>query len=416
MTVTQPPPTATRPGGGQITQPTPPLSRQNPPAHRTSTPQLLRIFQGVVLVVGLLIGIFGVPLASSSDGLVRQSAIETQYERVSAISAGVLLANEAGLSTLVTRTADPQPFRTQMQEVALLVVQAAEVLDTDAQTERLGSVNVAVQGYSRTMEQAIATLKADPKQTTQVASLVGTTQRTLDEQVLAELAQLQQEASSQDQFVPSQVAAAFRIVAGLGALAVIAVMVLTARRTRRVINIGLAVSLLLVLGAVGLSSLVPTTAASDASATAVRSLTTGREQLLRARAHELNMVLEPTNSTHESSWAATSRTATESFAAGGLEVKAEMNTYSARHQTLVTKVKEGKQDEIGKAATDSGASAAVVERKADERISYDQTQIGSILAGGTTGVTMISFGLGLLGLAAAIAGLIGLHQRSREYR
>lgn len=417
MTVTRIVPPATRAGQASL-QPrsAPPPSRQNPPAHRTATPQLLRIFQAAVLVIAVIIGAFGVPLATSSDGLMEQATIESQYEALSEVSVKTLRANELGLATMVSRTNDPGPFRNQMDDVAAAVVKAADALSNEDSATRLSQINVAVQAYSRTMEQAIALLQADPKQTTQAATLTASAQKTLDERVLSELGAMQQEATQQLQFVPSQVAGVFRIVAGLCALVIIAVMVAVALRTRRVVNIGLGIGLVAIIGAIALSTLVPATAASDASAGDVRHVTIGREQLLRARASELNLVLDPTNSALGGAWTQAYQRADESFRAGSLDAHSDLAAYQRSHANLVAKIAEGKPDEISKAAADAGARAAPVTRAADQRITAERTQVTTILQSGTVGVTMVAFGLGALGLVTAVGSTIGIQQRLREFR
>lgn len=416
MTIQQTLAAVTRPTGG--VQPTrmPPLSRQNPPQLSRTTPQVLRMLQVAVLVVGLIVGAFGIPLAASSDGLVRQATVEHQYERLSSVSSGVLTANEAALGTMATGTNDPAAFRQRLQQVGTAMVAAAEILDSESDVQQLGRANGALNEYSRLLEQAIATLKTDPKQVTQAAALVTTAERTMDERILAPISELQQRASSQNQLVPSQMATVFRVVAVLCALVILGAMVLTAIRTRRMVNIGLAVSLVAIAGAIALSALVPAAAASDASASSLRSVTQGQEQLLRARSHELNMVLEPSNDAHRTDWTTATSAATQSFGAGGLDVAADLRAYRTAHETLVTKVKAGTPDEVAKAVTDAGRPASVIGRKATESITSTRNRQEVLMSSGNVGVTMISFGLGALGLVTVVAGLVGLQQRLREYR
>ncbi|WP_028708662.1 hypothetical protein [Propionicicella superfundia] len=385
-------------------------SRQDPPEYRVSTPALLRYGQVALLIVGLLLGLVSVPLFITGDRFALQQTAEQEHADLSSIQTEAAKANELALTSLLNGKPDRDGFGTQMGVVAEKVAAAGRSGSVD--TGLLGKVNSGLIQYTAQMN---AALTADEATAGSGTSEAVAAQQTLEDDVLTNLDALLGDAAA-GETSPLWTLVATWVAIGIGAVCALWLMVLVARRSRRVLNLGL-IGALTVLAAGGVTiGLLSGAVSGPTQATTAHTLTAAQGQLTRVRAAELTYILAPSVE-RRSSVTAHLEQARALLASGADDGAAMLTPYEKGWQTVSAEVTGKDTAGAAEAATGTtGPALVTLTEKTSALVSTDRSAVVATLSAGAPvltwmGVTMIAVGLGYL-----ILGLIGLHARIREYR
>lgn len=384
-------------------------SRANPPRYRVSTPMLLRYAQVALLVVGLVLGLSSIPLMLAGNRFSQQKTVEQEHMNLSAIQSEVAKANEIALTSLLRGKPDRAGFQTQMGTVAEKVAAAGTSGSVD--TSLLGAVNSGLVQYTAAMN---AALTAEETKQGSGRTEIAAAQTALDTDVLTNLDTLVATAAPADVSPVWALALTWTAIA-VGAVCALWTMVLVARRSRRVLSLGLLGSLavLAVAGvAVGMLTGLVT---GQTSANTAHSLTTARGDLARARSAELTYILVPSGTTK--SQADTYLTQADSLLETATGNASVLSSYRSAWNSVAASVAAGKTDSAVKAATTvSGPALAKADQTLAATIAEDRGRVIATLTEGSPVLNGLGIGMMGVGLGYIILGFTGVHARIREYR
>jgi hypothetical protein len=403
------------------------------PARRT-TPDLLLVAGALVVLAGCLVGVMGMRgLAGRADALAGARAETAHQIRLETAQTKLVIANVAADDDVLLK-ADPtrlsyRTFDLAMQPALLNLVVAADV-PQDAGL--LAVANRYVSRYAMQVENARTLARGGrPDSRAQASAALTLASSTLDTQVLPRL-QAAEQASQKRLQHDLDDAGRGPLIALLFLLLALAVLGgvhwwLT-QRTRRILNLGLIVGmvLLLVIGVVAFRLV----SASRNAAAEVRTgplqdsgrIIDARTAAFNARSIEALGVLSGRVAEVEPTWQASMRAARSALdAAGEKDLGQRLNAYQQVHSQVVASSSAGDTASAIKLAAraDLGGSVgsfedfdafsgALLARK------VEAADDGWVRARGQLAV--LSWFCLAAGLLAAVSGWAGMAGRRREYR
>ena len=374
-----------------------------------STPATLRYAQGVILIVALMLGLVAAPLIASSEAFTRQSTAEKAYADLSTIQTQVARANEIAFTSMFATSPTTTQFQKQMATVAQAVADAGR--SGVADTKLLGAVNAGLIQYTAKVNSA---LTAEAVEQGSGAEDMRSAQQTLKDTVWTNLTDMMNDAASDDPSATLALGLAWAAII-VAALAVVWMSIIVARRSRRVLNVGLgAAVLVLVAAGIALGTLGPATD-GPTQATTAHALTAVEGQLAQARGGELTYIIAPTEATKAAvdSHLQEARQQLSSEARGG-EIIAD---YSKDWKTVQTQVASKQHAAAVKTATtESGPALAQAQSQISGLIKTDQEDVEVTLSSGASALRWLGIGMLIAALGYLVFGVVGLQTRIREYR
>jgi len=312
-----------------------------------------------------------------------------------------------------------------LKEAARLTVEASQAQPLDQSD--LTSVNAALLNYALTMERARTTY---PQDNAAGLTYVNDAGSVLSKDAVPALDKL---ITANSNRVDAARASDRLWAAGLAlvpVLLLLGISIWVARRTRRVVNIGLVVALAasIVLWRLVDSNHVTSAAVVDsARAGSLQTATaaaTAYSGLAEAKSIEGRMLLQPsTVNTLEPSWTAAMtdvKGAVEKLGAQSSSVSGLVNTYSAAHTALADLLKQNKVTEARQSAANTTTGVNPTHKTASDALSkvFSDAKVAtaSDMSHQQDGLRVATILAVLLGLLGALASWVGLGQRLREYR
>lgn len=398
------------------------------PAPRSGTPRLLRQFQ--VLLVVLLVGLGAVSaglLALSRESLTAAAAQAAGYARMTTVGTLLLQADAAAAKGLLAdgqkATAWRQQSEAAVADAAALVVEEAAA--HPAHGEALADLNVQILAHGRVLERALTLSDGDAAASTLVRAGA-----TLREEVLPVVADLQARSRDAAAELLSQQQGWLLPVIGWAVVAVlVAVSWQVAKRSRRVVNLGLAAAIvatgtIAVLGGTTVSTVTGSAiTARDGAMAGLQAITTAQNRVADAHGVEVLTVLSRTGvAGRERDWQdrmAEAEAALADGQASGLE-KA-LADYREAHEALAALVGAGDWDAAGTlvAATDTGSPSAAMtafEDAAAAELDQATATVTATVTGHLDGLLTQAVVTAVLALAGTALAVWGLGQRLKEYR
>lgn len=392
------------------------------------TASVLRALRLLAVLACLLAGAAGayvLSLTATSLGAI--DAGTQQVLRLEQVKGDVLRADglaTAGLAQGATASALTE-YTAALGEASRLVVEASRAEPLDQAD--LTSVNGGLLTYALTMERARTAYPKDNAGGLKVVAEAGTvlsaeTVPALDKLIAANQARVDAARASDRIWAVG--------LALVPVLLLLGASVWVARRTRRVLNIGL---LLALTASVLLWRLVDTNLASSAAVVdAARSgslqtasaAATGYSKLAEAKSIEGRELLQPsTTATLDASWSAAAQAA--AAAAGRLDgqsagVSAQLTAYTTAHAALADLLRANRVTEARAAAASTASGVTPTYAAASDALSTvfadatEQTRRDVAAQRDALGTgTVLAV---LLGVFGAVAAWVGLGRRLREYR
>ncbi len=385
-----------------------------------------RLLAALACVIAGVVGAWVLNGASASLDAINDG--NQQVLRLQQIKGDVLRADGAATNGLAQGASDPtgqtQDYRTVLADAAKLTVDASKAQPLDQGD--LAAVNAGLVNYVLTMERARTAYPANNATGLESVTAAGTTLRNdtipaLDKLIGANQARVDVARASDRLWAAGLALVPVLILLGLS--------IWLARRTRRVLNIGL---LLALAASVLLWRLVDTNLADTASmvdaakAGSLQKATAAANaysSLADARSWEGRELLQPSAAaTNEASWTTAIGQVDAAIAKLQLDsAKAQVDAYKTAHASVATQLKANKVTEARtaasattagslnpayKAAADALTTAFNDNRKA-VAAEVSKLQDGLLVA---TGLAL------LLGLIGGLASWIGISQRLGEYR
>lgn len=392
------------------------------PPTPSRTPRLLRQVQVVAaLVVGLItaLGVWAV-LDLRADVAAAPSVVD-QYVRVGQIERGLIEAgNQATLAVINTETASGShatASMAQLTEVSSLLVAAAQARPSDG--PQLQQLAAYVMTYSQQLGGVTGLTKTD------ATARLATADDQLS-QLRAGLAQLQGELLSDATAGSWAQNLAWMVVASLVALAVLAWLSwLVARRTHRVLNLGLVAALVAVL--VTLAFAVSAQGSAGTAGELARgtelqrmvNVANGTTQLAVARQMQLRAVLQQNwgaaeQDEYSTAFAAASAAADKDDALPGL------NGFKDAHTKLADLLSKSDWPAAAKLVLDDAdGSLAAAATRFDDAAARASTEAVQAATDATAQAQrellvplMVIIAVGILG---ALFAVLGIAQRIKEY-
>jgi hypothetical protein len=361
---------------------------------------------------------------TSLDGINRGTQ---QLLRLQQIKGDVLRAD--GFATHGLAQGAPASAITEyndaLKESARLTVEASQAQPLDQSD--LTSVNAALLNYVLTMERARTTF---PQDNTAGLTYVNDAGTVLNSDAVPALDKL---IAANESRVDAARAGDRLWAAGLAlvpVLLLLGISIWAARRTRRVVNIGLIVALAasIVLWRLVDSNLVTSASVvDDARAGSLQTATeaaTAYSSLAEAKSIEGRMLLQPsTVGAAEPTWTAAMtevKGAVGKLGAQSAKVSGLVTTYSTAHTALSDLLKQNKVTEARASAANTTTGVNPTHKAASDALSqvFSDAKIAtaSDMSAQQDGLNIAVILAILLGLLGAIASWVGLSQRIREYR
>lgn len=393
-----------------------------------STARLLSLSRLVAALACLVAGAVGawvLNATSASLGEINQGT--QQVLRLQQIKGDVYRADAlatAGLA-LGTPAGSVVGYTEALTQAAQLTVEASNAQPLDQSD--LTAVNAGLISYVLTMERART---AYPTSNATGISIVGQAGQSLAQTTIPALDKL---IAANQSRVDAARASDRLWAAGLALIPVlllVAIGVLLARRTRRVLNIGLlvAVAASLVLWRLVDTNLAGSAALVDSaragSLQTASAAATAYSTLAEAKSIEGHELLQPSQiSALEPTWTraiTATKTAVGNIGGPSAAVATNVNAYATSHTALVALLKANK-------LADAKASAASTTTGVTPTYATASDQLGYVFANATqataNGVSAQQSGLGIalwlalaLGLLGAVASWVGVSSRLREFR
>lgn len=392
------------------------------------TATLLRLSRTVAALACLVAGAVGAwVLNTTSDSLSTIDQGTQQIIRLQEIKGDVLRAD--GLATIAlaqgkaaSATSD---YTAALKDASKLTVEASQAQSLDQGD--LTVVNAALLNYALAMERART---AYPKDNAAGLTYVTEAGTVLSVDTIPALDKL---IAANEARVDTARAGDRLWAAGLAlvpVLLLVGISLLLARRTKRVINIGLVVALAasVVLWRLVDSNLVDAADAVDSarsgSLQTVTAAATGYSSLAEARSIEGRELLQPTSlGTLEPTWSAAMAEVNAALKKLGIEgsaIATNVDAYTTAHTALADLLKANKLTDARTASANTTTGVTPAYEKASAALSgvVDSSKTATIkdMSSQRTNLLYASVIAVLLGLLAAAATLFGIGGRLREYR
>lgn len=439
MTSRSTPPAAPRPRPGAIPQPAASPATPSPVvAHagaatdaaggdrfRVRSVTLLRLLRTVAALACLVAGAVGAFVLSTTSTSLGEIGTGTQQVlRLQQIKGDILRADGLATNGLAqgTPAAALTEYNEALREASTLIVEAsrAQVFDQ----AQLTAVNGGLVTYVLTMERARTAYPADNAAgLTQVAAanatLSGETLPALDTLIAANTARVDAARAGDRLWAVA--------LALIPVLLLLGISVWLARRTKRVLNIGLVLAL---ASSVLLWQLVDTNLAQSAavvdgarqgSLRTASAAGTAYAKLAEAKAIEGRQLLRPADTAAlEAGW--TAALTEVGTAVGRLEAdaKSDVGAYQTAHSALVALLTANQVTEARRAAANTGTGVNPAYRTASDGLlrTFEEARVATASDMGAQQQNLqLAWILALLlGLFGAGASWFGITQRLREYR
>lgn len=398
-----------------------------------ATPSLLRLLLALSTVLTLLFGVVAcVEMLQGQQHLRQATRNAAQLTRVQSIQANLLGADATATNAfLVGGLEAPEQqaaYTRSMSEVAQLILDAGEAQPADR--EALRALNAEVTAYGRLMEQA----RSNNRQGFPIGSAyladAGDHLRTRAMPLLDELVAANDARVTRALAGPNH---ALLTVLGLLALAALGTTaVLTALRFRRVVNLGLAAALGLVLLAMLVTLSTAQATAERVDAVRTGTLATARASgLARVHAYEakayesLTLIARSRGGENEAAWAQANLRARRAIAAipdGAVrsQLAADWTQHVVSHRKVRELDNDGRWDLARSAATGLGpgsSNATFARFDVDATDAAERTGRTAVaqIAGRSTGLVLAGITALLLCLGAVAAAAWGVSRRLKEY-
>lgn len=400
---------------------------------RISTPRLLRLLRAAIVLTSLAAGLVAAwVLTGAAAGLHDISAGTQQLQRLQLIKGDVLradgLATNGLLQGAIEPTAQRETYKNQLTEAARLTVDASQAQSRDQGD--LASVNAALVNYAATMELARTSVRADAKAGLKYVDEAGSALRTQAIPALNRLLAANEDRVNAARSTDRLWAVA---IASVPAVVVLLAGVLVARRARRLLNLGLILALLaaVVMWRIVDDELTGSAAAVDAARSGVLRTATSASHAYAtvsdAKSYEGRALLQPAKATAletETEWRALMAQARGDAAAvadGRARLSEQLQAYEAAHTGVLSLVAEKKITEAARQAVSTApagvnATYAAFADNARRVASAAGADTARDMSGKADGLYRGALFAALLGLAAAVAGALGLAGRLKEYR
>lgn len=396
-----------------------------------SSSSLFRILRALLVLVALIAGVAGaIVLSSTSDSLADISRGTQQVLRLQTIKGDVLRSDGTALNGLAQGADEPlsqrESYRNCLQDAARLTVEASRAEPRDQ--SGLAEINASLVTYVATLELGRATMPSD---SAAAAITIQAANQVLRESVLPTIDELVQVNQQRIDSARSINRGWVVLLAAVPVILVIATSIVLARRTRRVLNLGLLVAL---VASAGLWFLVDSNLGStnrvvdDTRAGSLQNALSSAQayaQLANAKSLEGHQLLQPGRAGNlETQWTdamASVDTEVAQLSVRAGELKTEVTAYRTAHIALNGLVTAGKTAEA-RTAAGSTASAAVNPTFSKAATSLNtivdetraQTAEGMTAQQGRLDIVIVI--TVLLGLAAAVAAGLGISTRLEDFR
>ncbi len=403
---------------------TAPTAGRTPPTPG-ATPRVLARLRVGLLVLLLVVGIGGGwLLIASRDTLAQASVHASEYLRLTTISTRLLRADaEAGKAALAgdASAARHDRIASDLGQAASAVVEAAAAQPNQAAD--LAQVSSAAQSYGRALE---AAWHQSDRQS--AARALGEAEKDLQGTILPSTSTLAAANSrTADALLSQQYGWALPVASWLAVAALLAASWVVARRSRRIVNLGLA-GALLAIGAVAVLSGSAVSAVTGSAVTArdgdfaqVKAATAAQNLLAHSHSLDVRGVLNRSVADQDESSAKLREANAALEMAGTPALRDALSAYLSAHQDLVTLAGRGDWDAATRLVTASAASSPSATVAAfDDAVGDALATSGAAVADAASGYSgsLLGQAIGVAVLAAAAAGLAawGLGQRLKEYR
>lgn len=403
------------------------------PGRRFALPSatLLRLLRALAVLACLVAGGVGVYVTvATGDSLQAIDAGTQQVLRLQQIKGDILRADGLATNGLAQGAAEPlaqrQAYRQALQEAARLTVEASDAQPLDSGD--LAAVNAALVNYTATLEYARTAWAGDPKAGAQYVAEAGDV---LTRDTLPGLDKLI--AAGQDRIAAAK--AADRIWAvGLALLPVVlllATSIWLARRTKRILNIGLALALLAsaLLWRLVDTNLTDTQAVVDSARQGslqwATAASTAYSDLAEAKSIEGRQLLLPSQLTDlETRWTSSMDAVSAAVArldgATASSIGGQLTTYKTAHAGVVNLLKQNRVTEARTTAANTATGVNPTQQAATDALgaafSKARADTATEMSKQRDSLRFASVLAGLCGVLGAVAAAFGLTQRIREYR
>lgn len=425
-------PTASAPAARAATPSTKPNAS---PSHATgarpfavSTSRVLSLSRLIAALACLIAGAVGAwVLNSTSASLGEINRGTQQMLRLQQIKGDIYNADALATSGLAlgTPAASVTAYNDALTQAAQLTVEASQAQPLD-QAE-LTSVNAGIISYVLTMERARTAYPRDNADgITYVdqasTALTKTTVPALDRLIAANSSRVDAARASDRLWAGGVALVSVLLLVGIG--------ILLARRTRRILNVGLLVALAasLVLWRLVDTNLAAAAGVVDtARAGSLRTATaaaTAYSTLAEAKSIEGHEMLQPSRiSQLEPTWTAAmteATTAVDTIGSAGSTISKNVDAYETAHTALVALLKAGKTYDAKASAASTTTGVTPTYAAASQGLSSTFAEATTATASDMTaqqGGLGVAFWLALVfGLMGAVASWIGISARMREFR
>ena len=399
-----------------------------------STPGLLnavRILIILALLGSALVGV--ISLQNRGEDLRNIELQAARVLRLESIKTEILRADGLATNGLAQGAAEPssqrEEYRLHLNQAAMLTVEAGRdgaIEGADLSLE-LGKANAALLQYATTIELARVLMPTDPVRANE---LIDEADQALNNDAIAALNNV---INANRQLLDEARAMSSTGIVALAAIPVVLIVLVSiavARRTRRIINIGLVVALLTAIGSwwmqqhaiTSTNDMISTAKSSQlqealASSRAFSELSAAKSveghQLVQTdRVDGLNGVWTVYISSAKQEIASLADPATHTTA---------VDAYTAAHNRIVEVVKGGDKAALAAAAGDTGPDSvnATYDRALDglqTQARSTRAELGGIMTNQSERLSTFSAFAAALGIIGALAVGFGLGARIKEYR
>lgn len=414
------PPAAPLASGGGLSSPAPRArSVTSASTSTTATPQVLRRARSVAVLGVLIVTVASLlatilptrSFADASADIAHAAALQnasTQITKAEADAAAAVLAGKNG-------AADLAQFHTTLDSATSVLVLAAAAHPGDA--SQIATVTTDLSTYGRAVQDAFQSAQAG--QADAAATQLINATSPLESGAIGGLNALLVDTQNRIQQSTQPPSVWYVVVGWLGVALVIVAMVMVARRTRRVVNLGLAVTAaLLAVIATALGSV--TTQQSQYAAMARANLTDSRlggelrALTYSAHAAETRSLISSDVSTAQlAAWTTIADQGTPLVGEIGSDaITTQWTAYTQAHASLV-------------AAADSAGKLSVLTTQSVPAVAALDTSLTQLIDGSaqnaraslsTSGMVTLAAASGLGAMAAIAFAFAGIRRRLAEYR
>lgn len=406
------------------------VSRARTRASGISTPTMLRLLRTLIVVaIAVATTISAVTLSAASRDLDRVAAGTAQLLAVEGIKSEVLRADGLATNGLAQGASETEAqraeYRNHLVQAARLTVEASSADATDV--DALANVNGLLLRYASSIDLA----RSAAGQPETIATLLAQSDALLSDQLVPALDDLIAAHQADLDVARSMSMLATTLSAIVPLLLLLVAIFLVARRTRRIINLGLAIAVIIAVASWQLvwqvtsatTSMVATTRANQLQSAIAASHTLtnvsvaksveGRQFVQPAKVDELQSVWQ------RSMAAASAQLA--NIQGSQATHSNNMTAYSDAHAAVLPVIRSGDAAAIAAAAgsTASNGVNPTYTTLVDGLANTSQTTRDNArtqLGNQSTQLVQYSFLVSALGLLGLIAAAYGLSVRLREYR